>query len=142
MLKKVTNKNNKIISLQMPSIADLKNPNFKINMSRAERRRQIKFERKIYNKCPSMINEKKYVPTNCVMCDVKMKSIHDTHNPYPITELCYSLEAHKTDNPNRCCTECNEIVTDARMKLSMKNNPQIVGNALFMIKENKIGVAA
>ncbi len=141
MLKK-ENKDNKVISLQMPSIADLKNPNFKINMSRAERRRQIKFERKIYNKCPLMINEKKYVPMNCVMCDVKMKSIHDTHNPYPITELCYSLEAHKTDNPNRCCTECNEIVTDARMKLSMKNNPQIVGNALFMIKEYKLGVAA
>ena len=141
MLKK-ENKDNKVISLQMPSIADLKNPNFKINMSRAERRRQIKFERKIYNKAPSMIHEKKYVPMNCVMCDVKMKSIHDTHNPYPITELCYSLEAHKTDNPNRCCTECNDIVTDARMKLSMKNNPQIVGKALFMVKENKIGVAA
>ena len=89
-----------------------------------------------------MIHEKKYVPMNCVMCDVKMKSIHDTHNPYPITELCYSVEAHKTDNPNRCCTECNDIVTDARMKLSMKNNPQIVGKALFMVKENKIGVAA
>ena len=141
MLKKV-DKNEKIISLMMPSIADLKNPKFKINMSRAERRRQIKFERKIYNKAPSMIHEKKYVPMNCVMCDVKMKSIHDTHNPYPITELCYSKEAHLTDNPNRCCSECNEIVTEARLEMSKKLNPQIVGKAYFMNKENKIGVAA
>ena len=111
MLKKV-DKNEKIISLMMPSIADLKNPKFKINMSRAERRRQIKFERKIYNKAPSMIHEKKYVPMNCVMCDVKMKSIHDTHNPYPITELCYSKEAHLTDNPNRRCPNIQKAKKD------------------------------
>ena len=141
MLKKV-DKNEKIISLMMPSIADLKNPNFKIKMSRAERRRQIKFERKIYNKAPSMIHEKKYVPMNCVMCDVKMKSIHDTHNPYPITELCYSKEAHLTDNPNRCCSEGTEKLSRMHKEMAKKQNPQIVGKAYFMNKENKIGVAA
>ena len=34
-------------------------------------------------------------PTVCILCGGEMKSIHDTHNPYPITRQ------------GRCCTDCN-----------------------------------
>ena len=61
----------------------------------------------IYNSSPNMLHENKYVPMNCVLCGNKMNTIHDTHNPYPITEKCFPKDTHETGNPNRCCSACN-----------------------------------
>jgi len=51
-------------------------------MNRKEKRNSIRTDRDIYNESPTMINEKDYIPKNCVFCNVRMKSIHDTHNKY------------------------------------------------------------
>ena len=73
-------------------------------------------ENTIYNSCPNMIHENKYVPMNCVLCGNKMNTIHDTHNPYPITEKCFPKDTHETGNPNRCCSACNSnVVIRARL---------------------------
>ena len=70
----------------------------------------------IYNSSPHMLHENKYVPMNCVLCGVKMNTIHDTHNPFPITEKCFPKDTHETGNPNRCCSACNlEKVIPARL---------------------------
>ena len=50
-------------------------------MNRKEKRNPIRTDRDIYNESPTMINEKDYIPKNCVFCNVRMESIHDTHNP-------------------------------------------------------------
>ena len=47
------------------------------------------------NKCSeqegsTMIHEKDYVPMNCCLCGKHMSSIHDTHNPFPLTPRCYA----------------------------------------------------
>ena len=66
-------------------------------MNRKERRMNEKMMNVIYNSSPNMLNEKKYVPKNCVFCEVKMKSIHDTHNPYPLADkIVYAKESNKT----------------------------------------------
>jgi hypothetical protein len=79
-------------------------------MNREERRRNEKQLRKAYNLAPTMIHEKKYVPIDCVICGTKMKTIHDTHNPFPVTEECYAKESHETGNPNRCCSACSSSI--------------------------------
>jgi len=76
-------------------------------------------ERKLYNRVPTMIHEDDYVPMNCVLCGSSMKTVHDTNSPNPITELCYAKESLKTENPNRCCNECDgRFVTPIRMYYS------------------------
>ena len=78
----------------------------------------------IYNSSPNMLHENKYVPMNCVLCGNKMKTIHDTHNPYPITEKCYPKDTHKNGNPNRCCSACNSAkVIPARLSSLGVNVP-------------------
>ena len=95
-------------------------------MSRAERRRQIKLERKLYNNAPHMINEKKYVPMNCVICNEMMKDIHDTHNPYPVVaENSYATAPQI--NKNRCCTKCDDLVV-----LPARTNDIPMSNALHI----------
>ena len=70
-----------------------------------------------WNNAPTMIHEKDYKVMNCVLCNAEMKTIHDTHNPFPLTELCYSKDAHEKGNKNRCCSECNKDVFTARLKM-------------------------
>ena len=46
--------------------------------------------RNLWNECselenPTMIHERDYVPMDCCLCGKHMPSIHDTHNPAPIT---------------------------------------------------------
>ena len=78
----------------------------------------------IYNSSPNMLHENKYVPMNCVLCGNKMNTIHDTHNPYPITEKCFPKDTHETGNPNRCCSACNlEKVIPARLSSLGVNVP-------------------
>lgn len=87
-------------------------------MNRKERRLQEKRIRHIFNKCSTMINERKYIPKNCVICDVKMKSIHDTHNPHPVADFIYAKESNATNQPDRCCTSCDRnVVRLARIKM-------------------------
>jgi len=70
----------------------------------------------IYNAAPNMIHEKDFVPMDCVLCGAEMKTVHDTGNPYPLTEKCYAKEALEEGNPNRCCSKCNrEKVLPARL---------------------------
>ena len=57
-----------------------------------------------------MIHERKYIPIDCVICGTKMKTIHDTHNPFPVTDQCYAKESRETGNQNRCCSTCNSSV--------------------------------
>jgi len=126
-------------ALRMPTIAEMRNPKLAkfgdLGMSRPQRRRQIKLERKIYNLAANkgtvnslgigMVHEKKYVPMNCAMCGEHMKDIHDTHNPYPVLELCYAPDADK-DNPNRCCSVCDIKVSQERLK-SLSNEKYKIG---------------
>lgn len=148
-MKKI--KSNELIALRMPTIAEMRNPKLAkfgaIRMSRPERRRQIKLERKVYNKCASsgfksskgfgMIHEKAYVPMNCAMCGELMKDIHDTHNPYPILDLCYAPDADK-DNPNRCCSVCDIKVSRARLDLSCAKLIGLFSPEISKEKENEL----
>ena len=86
-------------------------------MTNAERR-YAEMMKKIYNETDTMIHERNYVPKNCVICDVRMKSVHDTHNPHPIKEFIYAKESNATDVADRCCTFCNDkVVMPKRIKL-------------------------
>ena len=62
----------------------------------------------IFNNCPTMIHEKDYKVMNCVLCNAEMKTVHDTHNAFPLTEAVYAKVAQETNNKNRCCSDCNE----------------------------------
>ena len=67
------------------------------------------------------IHEKDYSPLNCCLCGKHMKSIHETHNPYPLTPKCYAKEAEEGDLKHRCCNQCNnEKVNPARKDLMEK----------------------
>ena len=125
-------KKEKRVALRTQTIAEMRNPKLAkwglIPMSRPERRRQIKLERKMYNNIAKsgwisdksgvgMIHEKAYVPMNCALCGELMKDIHDTHNPEPLLEQCYAPSADK-DNPNRCCSVCDIKVSEERLKRS------------------------
>ena len=37
---------------------------------------------------------------DCVICGVEMNSIHETHNPQPVTN----------GSEDRCCSHCNQTV--------------------------------
>jgi hypothetical protein len=48
-----------------------------------------------------------FVSLDCVLCGKEMKSVYETHNPYPL-----SVEG-------RCCDECQEtLVLSARMDIA------------------------
>lgn len=72
--------------------------------------------RRIYNNAPNMIHEKSYKPMKCCLCDAEMKTIHDTHNPFPLAPFTYAKEAFEKQLPHRCCSRCNaEKVMPARL---------------------------
>ena len=75
----------------------------------------------------TMIHEKDYVPMNCCLCGAYMETIHDTHNPQPLTPKCYAKEALLDNLPHRCCSKCNhEKVNPARIKgMGTTFNPSI-----------------
>tara|TARA_B100001057_G_C22121366_1_gene670901 strand:- start:14 stop:499 length:486 start_codon:yes stop_codon:yes gene_type:complete len=63
-----------------------------------------------------MIHSKDYIPMNCFICHKNMPTIHDTHNPAPITPKCYAKEAQENNLPHRCCSFCDQyFVIPARM---------------------------
>ncbi len=65
-------------------------------------------QHKLWNLAPNMVHEDDYVPMFCVLCGEVMNSIHDTHNPGPLTDDCTAKHAHETNEKNRCCTVCND----------------------------------
>lgn len=68
-----------------------------------------------YNPGSTMIHEKDYETMNCCLCGKEMVSIHETHNPSPLTPDTTAKEAHENNLPHRCCGECNaKVVTPAR----------------------------
>ena len=75
----------------------------------------------LWNKCSydpgsTMIHEKDYETMNCCLCGKEMVSIHETHNPSPLTPNTTAKEAYDNNLPHRCCGECNaEVVTPARV---------------------------
>jgi len=142
-------------ALRMPTIAEMRNPKLAkfgdLGMSRPQRRRQIKLERKIYNLAANkgtvnslgigMVHEKKYVPMNCAMCGEHMKDIHDTHNPYPVADFIYAKRSNETDVADRCCTSCDEkVVIPARVDLYRKDksneNKRFVLHADMIVRPN------
>ena len=65
----------------------------------------------------TMIHERDFVPMNCCICGAEMNSIHNTHNPYPITPFCTAKIAHDENLPHRCCTKCDHsVVIPERIK--------------------------
>ena len=51
----------------------------------------------------------------CCLCGAHMETIHDIHNPQPLTPKCYAKEALLDNLPHRCCTKCNNTkVNNAR----------------------------
>ena len=102
-----------------------KSETHKEKMERKKREREFPSKRllggdamlkEIFNSSPPMIHEDDYVPMDCVLCGTEMTSIHDTHNPFPLTDECFADETYKTGNPNRCCSKCNmEKVKSARL---------------------------
>ena len=65
----------------------------------------------------TMIHEKDYEPMKCCICGAEMNSIHDTHNPHPITPFCTAKIAHDENLPHRCCTKCDHsVVIPERIK--------------------------
>ena len=67
-----------------------------------------KFEEKMLRK--KMLGKKMLGnPIDCALCGIEMKTIQDTHNPYPLTE----------NEKDRCCSKCNfEKVIPARFLLA------------------------
>ena len=64
----------------------------------------------------TMIHSKDYIPMNCCICGKNMPTIHDTHNPVPLTPKCYAKEAQENNLPHRCCSTCDRyFVLPARM---------------------------
>lgn len=66
----------------------------------------------------TFMHERDYEPMNCCLCGKHMPSIHDTHNPEPLTPKCWAKEAQDNDLPHRCCSSCNKKVTTIRIKES------------------------
>ena len=72
----------------------------------------------------TMIHERDYEPMKCCICGAEMNSIHNTHNPYPITPFCTAKKAHDENLPHRCCTKCDHsVVIPERIKRKSAENP-------------------
>ena len=75
----------------------------------------INFERSLFNEGSEepdsiMIHERDYVPMDCFICGKHMPSIHDSHNPEPITPHCTAKKALEENLPYRCCSQCDHNI--------------------------------
>ena len=85
--------------------------------------RTTNFFRNAWNKASylegsTMIHEKDYVPMDCYLCGAHMPSIHDTHNPQPLSPATTAKQALEGNLPYRCCSECNKEVNNKRIENS------------------------
>jgi hypothetical protein len=70
--------------------------------------------------------EEKYEPMECVLCGDTMKTVHDTHNPYPLTESTTGMTRNGKQEKVRCCTKCNhEKVIPARISMTSKSQLKV-----------------
>tara|TARA_B100000424_G_scaffold214585_1_gene172350 strand:- start:866 stop:1375 length:510 start_codon:yes stop_codon:yes gene_type:complete len=71
----------------------------------------IKYYENAYNKFSYYqdfwIHENEYKPMNCCLCGKEMTSVHETHNPFPLTPKCFAKDAVEDSLPHRCCDECD-----------------------------------
>ena len=79
----------------------------------------------------TMIKAKDYTPMNCCLCGERMESIHDTHNPEPLTPRTYAKEAELKGSPNRCCSKCNQLIV----------NPVRSNNISYLNSDARIAVS-
>jgi len=105
---------------------------------------QKKKIREVMNRAPNCIHEDDYKELNCVLCNKVMKTIHDTHNAFPLAKLQSAKEAF--DNPekhSRCCSECDQNVLVERFKLtvSLRNNKSKSNHSIDtrLLKYKKVG---
>ena len=60
----------------------------------------------------SGLHENEFNEHDCILCGSKVKSIHDSHNPYPLAGINIMLHTAKNENgkeaPVRCCSKCNK----------------------------------
>tara|TARA_B100001093_G_scaffold370059_1_gene355012 strand:- start:370 stop:867 length:498 start_codon:yes stop_codon:yes gene_type:complete len=71
----------------------------------------IKYYENAYNKFSYYrdfwIHENEYKPMNCCLCGKEMTSVHETHNPCPLTPKCRAIDAIEDSLPHRCCDDCD-----------------------------------
>ena len=69
------------------------------------------------NHVPTMIKEHEFIPHNCIFCGSKIKTIQNSHNPFPLTEVATAKSENGKKNPKRCCSVCEiNKVRPARIK--------------------------
>lgn len=87
----------------------------KLRQSQRRKNRPVKTKKKktlslrdFYNLIPSMIHEKDYLATDCVLCGKEMQTVHDTHDARPLTASQTAKSANIKGNVGRCCSDCND----------------------------------
>ena len=74
------------------------------------------FHNDVFNSCPTMIHENDFIPHDCCLCDARIETVHDSHNPFPLTDIASALSENGKENPTRCCSSCDmKIVLPARI---------------------------
>ena len=84
-----------------------------------------------YQEGSTMIHEKDYIPMDCYLCGKHMPSIHDTHNPQPITPKCLAKEAQEKNLPYRCCEVCNNTIVGNRRDKDIRERGGSIANPIF-----------
>ena len=71
----------------------------------------------IYNNHDTMIHENDFIPHDCVLCGSEIKSIHNSNNPFPLTEVTSAKGENGKESPQRSCNACeNTLVLPARIR--------------------------
>lgn len=71
------------------------------------------------------LHEDKFKPMACVLCGETMNSIHETHNPHPLTKSTVGVTADGKQETIRCCADCNATrVFPARLQLMLSGRGQ------------------
>ena len=89
------------------------------DMSDVEKRKFNEEKKEMYdalNSSPTMIHENDFIPHDCFLCDARIETVHDSHNPFPLTDIASALSENGKENPTRCCSSCDKkIVLPARI---------------------------
>lgn len=71
----------------------------------------------VLNHVSTMINEHDFIPHDCCLCGSRIKTIQESHNPFPLTEVATAKSENGKKNPKRCCSVCDRNkVLPARAK--------------------------
>ena len=83
------------------------------DLSDVEKREFNESQKKIpdaLNSCPTMIHENDFIPHDCCLCDARIETLHDSHNPFPLTDIASALSENGKENPKRCCSTCDSKI--------------------------------